>query len=129
LLVAEEKIYAFALPFVAFGFDYIQRRAIKGKRLSLGELCYGPDLGLTGVTTGLASLPLIQKPDMILVSNILTAAFGCWILTVGMHLGLESSLTSRTKAKVYFAKLVLFGPANFLGGLGLAAVLWLMLPK
>jgi hypothetical protein len=120
--------YIGGIPFGAFVLDLWMRRLIKADRLTLLEYCYGPDLGLTGLTTGIAILPEIRNPDLVTVVLVLFLSLFCWIGSMVLHQAYEPRLESHQRVARWLARSMLLGTANVLGAVGLAIVLYLMWP-
>jgi hypothetical protein len=121
------KLYVFGIPFLAFVLDLLMRRLIKAKRLAFADWCYGADLGLTGVTTCIASLPVLPKP-IDLFSFALTFIFSIilWMFPMVWHQAYEPLLESTRPVPLWRARIMLFVVGNLTGAMGLALVLRLM---
>lgn len=124
----EGLCYVFGIPFTYFVLDFSIRRIIKGKRLDFVEYCYGTDFGLTGITTGIAGIAVIQiqPQDKIRAALILFISLICFILPILFHCVGEPMLESDRRFDRALARLLLAGVANITGIGGMMAGLWLI---
>jgi hypothetical protein len=122
-------LYVFGIPLFAFGIDLAMRHLIRFGPVGFDEYCYGADLGLTGMITGISSLSEMQHRDMTLVSGVIFLSFFGWMMTMIIHRKWEPHLDSGKRAVRWTAKGMLFVVGNVVGMGSLAIVLWLMWKK
>lgn len=130
-MTKSEMLYVIGIPFLYFSLDLIMRLIMYGREFGWEDACYGPDLSLTGITTGFAFLPDIadKSPDWKLVAGVFTVSLVTVFGTIGLHCGCLQMLKSKNIGVVWFGRLVLFGVGNIAGIVGMSAVLLLMWKK
>jgi hypothetical protein len=122
----ERRLYVFGLPVLAFLLEILMRRLIKAASLKFEDWCYGADLGFAGITTGIACLPQLKKPDLVLVSLTLFVALTCWILPMILHQAYEPKLESAQRRELLIARSLLAAVGNLVGLAGMWVVLTLI---
>lgn len=122
----EGVFYVFGIPVFSFIFDIGMRRLIKTDKLTFEEWCYGADLGLAGITTGAACLPLLQKPDRLGIAAVLFVTILCWLWPMILHQKYEPLLEASDRYRLWEARVMLGLVSSITGATGLAVVLLFM---